>query len=89
MKKHRIGRLELPWTNLEPPIRNPDYYKNLEKRQFEEMETFRSTDNEESGRERTHVLGSVCRPSAAIPNDWVVANLTNKISRLSLPTAKL
>jgi len=29
MKKHRMGRVEEPWTNLDPPIRSPDYYKNL------------------------------------------------------------
>ncbi|KAF2121189.1 fatty acid desaturase-domain-containing protein [Lophiotrema nucula] len=29
MKKHRFGRVELPWTNLEPPIRSPDFYTNL------------------------------------------------------------
>jgi hypothetical protein len=32
MTKHRIGRVDLPWANLEPPIRSPDYYINLEKR---------------------------------------------------------
>lgn len=32
MTKHRIGRVELPWANLEPPIRSPDYYINLEKK---------------------------------------------------------
>jgi len=32
MTKHRIGRVHLPWANLEPPIRSPDYYINLEKR---------------------------------------------------------
>ncbi|KAF1994572.1 delta 8-(E)-sphingolipid desaturase [Amniculicola lignicola CBS 123094] len=29
MKKHRMGRIQEPWTNLEPPIRSPDYYINL------------------------------------------------------------
>lgn len=29
MTKHRIGRVQLPWANLEPPIRSPDFYKNL------------------------------------------------------------
>ncbi|KAF1844896.1 fatty acid/sphingolipid desaturase [Cucurbitaria berberidis CBS 394.84] len=29
MTKHRIGRVELPWANLEPPIRSPEFYKNL------------------------------------------------------------
>lgn len=32
MTKHRIGRVALPWSNLEPPIRSPNYYINLEKR---------------------------------------------------------
>lgn len=30
MKKFRIGKVHLPWANLDPPIRSPDYYKNLE-----------------------------------------------------------
>ncbi|PVH94451.1 delta 8-(E)-sphingolipid desaturase [Periconia macrospinosa] len=29
MKQYRIGRVHLPWTNLDPPIRSPDYYENL------------------------------------------------------------
>lgn len=32
MTKHRIGRVQLPWANLEPPIRSPNYYKNLEEK---------------------------------------------------------
>lgn len=32
MTKHRIGRVQLPWSNLEPPIRREDYYLNLDKR---------------------------------------------------------
>ncbi|KAF2126142.1 delta 8-(E)-sphingolipid desaturase [Dothidotthia symphoricarpi CBS 119687] len=36
MKKHRIGRVQLPWTNLEPPIRSPDFYKNLAAREKKE-----------------------------------------------------
>lgn len=28
MKQYRIGRIQEPWTNLEPPIRSPDYYEN-------------------------------------------------------------
>lgn len=32
MTKYRIGRVQLPWSNLEPPIRREDYYINLEKR---------------------------------------------------------
>ncbi|KAJ4361243.1 hypothetical protein N0V95_002061 [Ascochyta clinopodiicola] len=59
MKKHRIGRIELPWTNLEPPIRHPDYYNNLGKGQLEKTETLRLTDNGESERKRSHDLGSV------------------------------
>ena len=35
MTKHRIGRVQLPWTNLDPPIRHPDYYKNLKLREKE------------------------------------------------------
>ncbi|ORX92555.1 delta 8-(E)-sphingolipid desaturase [Clohesyomyces aquaticus] len=26
MKQHRIGRIQEPWTNLEPPIRSPNYH---------------------------------------------------------------
>jgi delta8-fatty-acid desaturase len=33
MTKHRIGRVQLPWANLEPPIRSPDFYKNLQRRE--------------------------------------------------------
>ena len=29
MKQYRIGRVHQPWTNLDPPIRSPDYYQNL------------------------------------------------------------
>ncbi|KAF2678635.1 delta 8-(E)-sphingolipid desaturase [Lentithecium fluviatile CBS 122367] len=29
MKKFRMGRIHEPWTNLEPPIRRPDFYTNL------------------------------------------------------------
>ena len=29
MKQYRIGRVQEPWTNLEPPIRSPDFYENL------------------------------------------------------------
>lgn len=32
MTKHRVGRVQLPWANLEPPIRSPDYYKNLDEK---------------------------------------------------------
>ena len=27
MKQYRIGRIQEPWTNMEPPIRSPDYYE--------------------------------------------------------------
>jgi len=39
MTKHRIGRVDLPWENLEPPIRSPDYYINLEKRKKSPFDT--------------------------------------------------
>ena len=26
MKQFRIGRVQEPWTNLDPPIRSPDFY---------------------------------------------------------------
>ncbi|KAF1951208.1 delta 8-(E)-sphingolipid desaturase [Byssothecium circinans] len=29
MKQYRIGRIQEPWTNLEPPIRSPDFYENI------------------------------------------------------------
>lgn len=29
MKQYRIGRVQQPWTNLDPPIRSPHYYENL------------------------------------------------------------
>ena len=29
MKAHRLGRIQEPWANLDPPIRSPDYYDNL------------------------------------------------------------
>ena len=55
MTKHRIGRVQLPWANLEPPIRSPDYYKNLEKRK----EAIGQADSEKSSRGRSVDLGSV------------------------------
>ena len=35
MKKYRIGRIHEPWTNLEPPIRSPDFYENIATRKDE------------------------------------------------------
>ncbi|KAF2031691.1 fatty acid desaturas-like protein [Setomelanomma holmii] len=32
MKQYRFGRVQLPWANMDPPIRSPDYYINLEMR---------------------------------------------------------
>ncbi|KAL1643244.1 hypothetical protein SLS61_009343 [Didymella pomorum] len=87
-KHHRIGRLELPWTNLEPPIRNPDYYKNLEKRQFEELETFRSTDNEESGRERTHVLGSAVTANGKVMTKKLPSTIEGATSCVNVANEK-
>lgn len=60
MTKHRIGRVDLPWANLEPPIRSQDYYPNLEKRKAKEEATRQShTDTEKSRRGRSVDLGSV------------------------------
>jgi len=59
MTKHRIGRVELPWANLEPPIRSPDYYINLEKRKAKkEAVGLGHIDNEKSRRGRSVDLGS-------------------------------
>lgn len=55
MTKHRMGRVQLPWANLEPPIRSPNYYKDLEKRK----EAGGRTDGEKSRRGRSVDLGSV------------------------------
>lgn len=30
MKRYRIGRVQEPWTNLEPPIRSPSYREHVE-----------------------------------------------------------
>ncbi|KAL5116644.1 hypothetical protein ACEQ8H_005393 [Pleosporales sp. CAS-2024a] len=59
MTKHRIGRVELPWTNLVPPIRSQDYYPNLEKRKLRK-ESFGSSHShgEKSRRGRSVDLGS-------------------------------
>lgn len=35
MKKFRLGRVDEPWTNLEPPIRRADFYTNLERQESE------------------------------------------------------
>ena len=60
MTKHRIGRVELPWANLEPPIRSPDYYINLEKRKAKkEAVGLGHIDSEKSRRGRSVDLGSV------------------------------
>jgi delta8-fatty-acid desaturase len=61
MTKHRIGRVELPWANLEPPIRLPDYYINLEKRKAKKEAAIGlgHTDNEKSRRGRSVDLGTV------------------------------
>lgn len=36
MKQWRIGRIHQPWTNLDPPIRSPNFYTNLTLRKEEE-----------------------------------------------------
>ncbi|KAL6702374.1 hypothetical protein ACN47E_002496 [Coniothyrium glycines] len=54
MTRHRMGRVQLPWANLEPPIRSPDYYKDLQKRK----EAVARTDGEQSRRGRSVDLGS-------------------------------
>jgi hypothetical protein len=60
MTKHRVGRVELPWANLEPPIRSPDYYINLEKRKVKkEAVGLGHIDSEKSRRGRSVDLGSV------------------------------
>jgi delta8-fatty-acid desaturase len=63
MTKHRIGRVELPWTNLEPPIRSPDYYINLEKRKAKkDAAGLVHADGDKSRRTRSVDLGSVSCP---------------------------
>jgi delta8-fatty-acid desaturase len=57
MTKHRIGRVQLPWANLEPPIRSPDYYINLEKRKNRRDSL--GQNDEKSRRGRSVDLGSV------------------------------
>ena len=89
MKKYRIGRVELPWTNLNSPIRHPDYYKNLEKREHERREMLRLAENEKPERERSHGLGSVGHPTATMSVDPVIPDLADKTPRLSIPTTKL
>jgi delta8-fatty-acid desaturase len=61
MPKHRIGRVELPYANLIPPIRLPDYYINLEKRKAKKEAAIgvSHTDNEKSRRGRSVDLGTV------------------------------
>jgi delta8-fatty-acid desaturase len=58
MAKHRIGRVQLPWANLEPPIRSPDYYINLEKRK-NRRDSIGQLESEKSRRGRSVDLGSV------------------------------
>jgi delta8-fatty-acid desaturase len=58
MTKHRIGRVQLPWTNLEPPIRSPNYYINLEERK----RLAAAPETEKSRRGRSVDLGSVGLP---------------------------
>ncbi|RYN48430.1 Delta 8-(E)-sphingolipid desaturase [Alternaria tenuissima] len=54
MTKHRIGRVQLPWVNLEPPIRSPDYYINLKERK----RLAAAPESEKSRRGRSVDLGS-------------------------------
>jgi hypothetical protein len=58
MTKHRIGRVQLPWANLEPPIRSPDYYKNLE----EKKRLAAAPEPERQRRGKSVDLGSVGLP---------------------------
>jgi delta8-fatty-acid desaturase len=62
MAKHRIGRVDLPYSNLVPPIRLPDYYINLEKRKAKKEAAnggVSHTDNEKSRRGKSVDLGTV------------------------------
>jgi delta8-fatty-acid desaturase len=58
MKKFRMGRVHEPWTNLEPPIRRPDYYTNLALRKENEKE-HAVAHEKPSRRTRSVDLGSV------------------------------
>jgi delta8-fatty-acid desaturase len=58
MKKFRMGRIEEPWTNLEPPVRRPDYYINLKQRKADEKE-LAAVLEKPSKRARSVDLGSV------------------------------
>jgi delta8-fatty-acid desaturase len=58
MTKHRIGRVELPWANLPPPIRSEDYYVNLAERK----RLAAAPETEKSRRGRSVDLGSVRLP---------------------------
>lgn len=58
MTKHRIGRVEMPWANMEPPIRSPDYYINLAERK----RLAAAPESEKSRRGRSVDLGSVGLP---------------------------
>jgi delta8-fatty-acid desaturase len=59
MTKHRIGRVQLPWANLEPPIRSENYYKNLAERK----RLAAAPESEKSRRGRSVDLGSVGYPT--------------------------
>ena len=59
MTKHRIGRVQLPWANLEPPIRSPDYYINLERRKNNKKDAIGHADGVQSRRGRSIDLGIV------------------------------
>jgi delta8-fatty-acid desaturase len=58
MTKHRIGRVELPWANLAPPIRSEDYYINLAERK----RLAAAPESEKSRRGRSVDLTSVGLP---------------------------
>lgn len=63
MTNHRVGRVELPWTNLIPPIRSQDYYPNLEKKKAKKDAVgLGHADGEKSRRGRSVDLGSVGFP---------------------------
>lgn len=80
MTKHRIGRVQLPWANLEPPIRSPNYYKNLE----EKKRVGAVPEAERQRRGKSVDLGSVSLLS--IHNH--TSSQTNRQQRLPLSLAK-
>lgn len=60
MTKHRVGRVDLPWANLEPPIRSQDYYPNLAKRKAKkDAAAHAHIESEKSRRGRSVDLGTV------------------------------